>query len=363
MTHRDKPLVLHIDDDALSRLAVARSLQPAGFAVAEASDATSGLASAVHLEPDLVLLDLDLPDVSGQEVCKRLRADPRTRAIPVTHLSAEGVDVDWRADGVDACADACLVQPVDPAELVATLRALLRLRRTDEDARRLLRQAKAIPRVREDALRAAAWELSGPVSTLRIAADGLAESLPSTDSVARARVDTILGAARSIDRVLAALVDLARADARPLLLPRSPISVADALAVARKLAPRARLHGSASNHDVYLRCDPSQFHRILGPVLQKVASEQSHLQARISIVASPGCVLFSVTCDDSPAASEDRDKLFEPYWSRPRSRRRPDLEIALAKALVEAHGGQMWAAPTEGRSGLSVHFTLPTAQR
>ncbi len=363
MTQRDKPLVLHVDDDASSRRVVAQSLQPAGFAVAEAVDAGSGLASAVQLDPDLILLDVDLPDVSGIDVCKRLRANPRTRAIPVAHLLAACVDVDWRTEELDSCADACLVQPVEPAELVATVRALLRPRRTEEEARLLLRRAKAIPRVREDALRTTAWELSGPISALRIAAEGLLESLPPADSVARVRLATIIGAARKIDHVLAALVDLARADTRPLSLARSPMSTSDALAVARELAPHARLHCIASKPDAYLRCDPSRFRQILAPILRNVVGEQSRAQARVSIAETPGYVMFSVEGDDSPATQEDRDKLFEPYWGRPRSRQRPDLEIALAKALVEAQGGQMWAAATNSERGLAVHFTLPPAGR
>jgi CheY-like chemotaxis protein len=351
-----------VDDDALSRRVVARVLQPAGFAIREASDGASGLASAFEHDPDLVLLDVDLPDISGVEVCRRLRSDPRTRSTPVAHLSAACIDVDWRVEGLEAGADAYLVLPVEPVELVATVRALLRLRRAEEDARRLVRQAKAIPRVREDALGAAAWELSGPVSALRIAAEGLLESLAPADSVARARIAAVVDGARNVDRALAALVELARADAGSLSLSRSSMSTGDAVAAARELAPGARVDLVGCEADSKLRCDPSRFRQMLAPVLGLVAGEGPRGRAGMSVAAEPGYLRFSVSCDGSPVTAEEREALFEPYWSRPRSRRRPDLEIALAKALVEAHGGQMWAAPSKGDAGLSVHFTLPVAE-
>lgn len=82
-----------------------------------------------------ILLDVNLPDINGIEVCQRLRADPRTASIPVVHISATYVRSKDRADGLDGGADGYLVQPVDPQELVATVRAFLRMKEAEEALR------------------------------------------------------------------------------------------------------------------------------------------------------------------------------------------------------------------------------------
>ena len=90
-------------------------------------------------DPDLILLDVHLPDINGFEVCRRLKEDERTRHIPVLQRSQSHVDDAARVHGLESGADAYLTEPVDPSVLVATARALLRVRRA-ENRLRLLNQ-------------------------------------------------------------------------------------------------------------------------------------------------------------------------------------------------------------------------------
>ena len=127
--------ILHVDDDEANRYAISRSLRKAGFEVAEAATGEEALEKAAHFEPDLVILDVRLPDISGFEVCQRIKADPATAATPVLHLSASFVSSEAKAQGLEAGADAYLIRPVEPVELVATVNALLRARRTEDALR------------------------------------------------------------------------------------------------------------------------------------------------------------------------------------------------------------------------------------
>lgn len=115
--------VLHIDDNEAGRYAVARSLRRAGFRVLEAGTGTEGLHLAEE-QPDLVLLDIHLPDMDGFEVCRRLKANPTTSAIPVLHLT-NTAPPGLQADGNAAGAEGFLVQPLEPEELTATINALI----------------------------------------------------------------------------------------------------------------------------------------------------------------------------------------------------------------------------------------------
>ena len=120
--------ILVVDDNTPSRYAVSRTLRKEGFEVIEAATGADALEIADQEQPDLVLLDVNLPDLHGFDVARRLKSAERTRLTPILHLSASAIKSEDRIDGLAAGADAYLVEPVDPGELVANIRALLRLR-------------------------------------------------------------------------------------------------------------------------------------------------------------------------------------------------------------------------------------------
>lgn len=126
--------ILHIDDNEANRYVVTRILQNAGFVVVEAATGAAGLKAVAEHQPALVILDVKLPDISGFEVCRQIKANPETAFIPVLHLSASFVQSQDKAEGLDSGADAYLAQPVEPIELLATMRSLLRIRRAEEAA-------------------------------------------------------------------------------------------------------------------------------------------------------------------------------------------------------------------------------------
>jgi PAS domain S-box-containing protein len=134
MPYRSPPAILLVDDNADVRGSAAEVLRRAGFDVWEAAGGAEAL-RRVRDRPNLVLLDVCLPDLSGFEVCRAIRADPDTASIPILHLSGAARTSEDRTQGLDGGADGYLVKPVDAAELVAHVRALLRLRRAEEALR------------------------------------------------------------------------------------------------------------------------------------------------------------------------------------------------------------------------------------
>jgi two-component system sensor histidine kinase UhpB len=131
---RSPAAILFVDDNAASRRLTAEVLRQAGFEVWEAPTGSEAL-RLVRQHPDLVLLDVCLPDVSGFEVCRHIRADPATASIPVLHLSGVARSSEERTQGLEGGADGYLIKPVEPAELIAHVRALLRLHRAEESLR------------------------------------------------------------------------------------------------------------------------------------------------------------------------------------------------------------------------------------
>jgi two-component system phosphate regulon response regulator PhoB len=123
--------ILVIDDQKDFASIVRRSLEGAGFDVIVAMDGTTGLRFAREHRPDLVVLDLTMPDIYGLEVCRRLRGEPRHARLPIIVLSARASAAE-RVLGLEAGADDYVVKPFLPQELIARVKAVLR--RVDDQA-------------------------------------------------------------------------------------------------------------------------------------------------------------------------------------------------------------------------------------
>ena len=121
---RSMTTILCIDDSDADRLALVRMLRATGFHVREAATGSEGLLLAAE-KPDLILLDFNLPDADGVEICRTLKAEPATAGIPVLLISGERMRSEDRVLGLDGGADGCLTKPVAADELLAHLRALL----------------------------------------------------------------------------------------------------------------------------------------------------------------------------------------------------------------------------------------------
>ncbi|WP_372885485.1 phosphate regulon transcriptional regulator PhoB [Shimia sp.] len=124
MSHR-QPTVLVVEDEAAQREVLRYNLEAEGFEVAIATDGDEALLMLPEVEPDVVVLDWMLPGISGIEICRRMKSNPRTRAIPVLMLSARSEEVD-RVRGLETGADDYVIKPYSVLELMARVRTQLR---------------------------------------------------------------------------------------------------------------------------------------------------------------------------------------------------------------------------------------------
>ena len=129
--NKSQRTILYADDTDAQRYAVSHVLRRAGFSVLEARTGRQALEMCAQ-HPDLIVLDVNLPDISGLEVCKRIKADEATARTPVLQVSATLISTEARVAGLEGGADAYLTQPIEPQELIAIVRALLRVRTSEE---------------------------------------------------------------------------------------------------------------------------------------------------------------------------------------------------------------------------------------
>ena len=130
-----KNRLLVVDDNGATRYAIRRVLERHGYSVLEAGTGNEGLGLIFNETIDALILDVNLPDMSGFDIVRQLRTDDRTRLLPVIHVSAASIQTGDIITGLDAGADAYLIHPVDPDVLLATLRTLLRVRDTEHALR------------------------------------------------------------------------------------------------------------------------------------------------------------------------------------------------------------------------------------
>jgi two-component system phosphate regulon response regulator PhoB len=130
------PLILVVEDEPALATLLRYNLEKEGFSVAEAHDGEEALLQLSERTPDAVLLDWMLPQVSGLEICRRIRRTPQWRTLPVIMLTAKGEEAD-RVRGLEGGADDYVVKPFGVTELVARLRAVLRRARPTAGAETL----------------------------------------------------------------------------------------------------------------------------------------------------------------------------------------------------------------------------------
>lgn len=163
--------ILIVDDDPHIREVLRFAVTQAGYACCEAANGRLALEAVMRERPDLMVLDLGMPELDGSEVCRRLRADPEHRRLPIVFLSARDDEID-RVLGLELGGDDYLGKPFSPRELIARIRAVLRRLSEPEPERAALQRG----RLRLDAARyEASWD--GQMLTLTVTEFGIVQAL------------------------------------------------------------------------------------------------------------------------------------------------------------------------------------------
>ena len=314
--------VLVVDDTEGNRYTVSRLLRDAGMRVTEAETAAEALLHLATAVPDLVVLDINLPDASGHDVCRAIKGDPRTAAVPVMHVSASYVTNADRAYGLEHGADAYLTHPLDPAVFVATARALLRaevervrLYTAEHEARRAAEGAAARATLLQDLTAAlartmSAAEVSQVVLTRAFAALG---ALGGLLVVTRGDGETLelLGAAdvpEAATREWRSLTPSAAMPAAEAVRTGAAVSLASRAAIAARYPAWERALRDAlpdaphALHAVPMIVDRGPGQRVLGAILLLFAREEAVDAETASLVGAVA---------DQGATALERARLYE----------------------------------------------------
>jgi two-component system sensor histidine kinase/response regulator len=369
------PDVLVVDDDPRNRKLLEEYLVGAGYKVRVAQDGRSALAEAAERAPDLVLLDVMMPDLSGLEVCRKLKSDPRTRLSQVVLVTAlDGTP--HRVEGLDTGADDYVSKPVRREEFMAKVRSLLRARRLlaeVEEARATLAirnaQLEELEALKETLSQTLVHDLKNPLAAVLGNLERIERRVeePVLNLVRRSKA-----AAWRMHQMILNLLDVAALEEGKILL--HPESV-DAAGLARKAclemeaaaAPRGvtlSVDAGADRNEV--RGDPTILRRVFDNLLGN-ALEHSPQGGKIlvNVVSCDEGVEITVA-DQGPGVPEAfRERIFEKYQRLESRKTVPGanrgLGLTFCRLAVEAHGGTIWVDDAPG-GGARFRALLPAAE-
>jgi signal transduction histidine kinase len=371
-----KPSILVVDDTPANLSLLAGVLKDRGYRVRPVTSGALALKAALSEPPDLVLLDINMPEMNGFEVCRRFKADARLRDLPIIFLSALTETLDkvtaFQCGGVDY-----VTKPFQVEEVEARVGAHLALRhlRLELEGRNAelaasyarLREAE---RQREALTQMIVHDLKNPLA----AALGNTEYLLDDAGLAgdgREAAEGIRLACERMYRMVLDVLDVARSDGGGLAVRAAPVALDELLAaVVRELqavaaaagrrlsaATPAGLGEVLADRDLLLRL----FENLIDNSL-KYAPRSSDV--RINAYASPDGHLIVRVCDEGPGIPPDlRERIFEPYARldehlKSHARTSRGLGLAFCRLAAEAHGGRIWVEDVQPR-GTAFCVALP----
>ncbi|MDC0667133.1 response regulator [Nannocystis radixulma] len=367
-----KPMVLNVNDHVANRYMVSKMLKNAGMQVSEASTGREAmdLAADPASKPDLIVLDVRLPDISGFEVCRRLKADPRTKDIKILHTSATFVTSDNRVEGVEAGADGYLTQPFEPQDLIASVRALLRLH--EAEANLVARNGLLVEadRRKDEFLAMLAHELRNPLAALHMGLPVL-ERFPPHDELEQQTRDIMRRQLTLLARLVDDLLDVSRVTRGRIELHREPMElgklVARVASVMRQRVAEPRqqqLRVELPPGPVPVFADSGRIEQVLTNLLDN-ASKYSDPGTAIDVrlTAQGGHAELVVRDHGIGIDARTLPTIFDLFAQATRSLDRSHgglgIGLTLAKGLVDLHGGTIAATSAGLGLGTELRIRLP----
>lgn len=375
--------ILLVDDDARVVEAFSLFLANEGYQILSAHDGRTALQIIAEQQPDIVVLDVMLPDLDGIAVCREIKESPATRFLPVILVTGVA-ERDRRLNGLRAGADDFLDKPIDPLELTVRVRALVRtkqlydqleanrreLEQRVEERTQELREAnkrlQALSEVKGNVLALVSHELRTPLHKAKQAFEVISQ--PGIDDGTKALMFTNAGLAFD---VLEFRLDEVESFSDPTDLKITPASVAVMLRGAvERIRPLRRndvdrLHFEVPRGLPPVMVDPLRMMRVLAHLIDNALKFSDEGPVEVTVVLHDEDVLLEITDQGDGVDPAEMELLFSPLRQHePTSTRRHGgmgMGLALVKAVLDAHGIAL-KFDSKPRKGTRVSFALPRAR-
>lgn len=365
--------ILLVDDDRKNIALMKAKLEKLGSTFATALNGREALEKVLSFGPDLILLDVMLPELDGFEVCRRLKADPETQHIPVIMVTSYD-DREARLKGLDVGAEDFLARPVAGDELLARVRNFLKIKEYQNEITAKNSELDRLNTLKRELVDMIVHDLKGPLTCIQ-------GYIQLADVAGRqekeARREYLARADQSCDALLAmvnALLDISRMEEGKMPLTKTTIAVADLFHRVRNM-----FIASAENEGKQLVIEAlptltiAADAELLERVLQNlVANALRHVEdgrgeVRLAVQKGEEEHRFSVADNGRGIPVDFQQKIFEKYeqggknpsgMAPGRRGMNKGLGLTFCKLAVEAHGGEIWVESATGKGSI-FHFSLP----
>jgi len=359
--------ILIVDDNDGSRFARARLLRAAGHTVIEAGRLRDADVLIREMLPELVVLDVNLPDGNGLSYCRVIKQDPDLGAVMVLQMSASSVTEEDQIRGLDAGADSYLIEPVSSGVFVATVAALMRLSRAERSLKDLLAreqearaEAESANRLKDDFLATLSHELRTPLNAI-VGWTTLMRTIEMDDEARRRALEIIERNAKSQAALIEDLLDVSRITQGQLKLTWHSVNLSAIVAAAiDAIRPSADAKGLALTTE--MTADPRM--SVQGDPVRLQQVVWNILSNAVKFTPPGGRIELALTMDDSHVQLRVSDTgrgirpdflplIFDRFRRAEGSSTHVEgglgLGLAIARQLVEMHGGTV-TAESEGES-------------
>jgi signal transduction histidine kinase len=360
------PRILVVDDTEGNRYAASRTLRHAGMEVLEAETGQQAL-SLANQEIDLVVLDVNLPDMSGYDVLHALKAAPATARIPVLNLSASYIGNADRVYGLETGADGYMTHPVDPDVFVATVRALLRTADVERQLVSAKEEAEQANSTKAEFLATMSHELRTPLNAIAGYVDLLLlEVHGSINAQQRTDLERIRRSQQHLLSLINDVLSFARVERGDIAVQMEPVLVHDIIRRSGELiTPQADAKGvrytEACETALAADADADKTQQILVNLLVnaiKFTPAGGHVT--VSGKRENQHVLISVADTGVGIAKERLSDIFEPFVQidrhlTPAGNQGVGLGLSISRELARAMGGDLSVTSVKGEGTV---FTL-----
>lgn len=355
-------VIINVDDSEPSRYVRTRILVHAGFTVYDAATGTEALRLIAEQKPDVVLLDVHLPDVNGIELCRHIKSDPENASVIVLQISASAVTAPHAVSALESGADGYLTEPVDPDVLVATIRSLLRLRKAERELHaaneRLQVLNRELRRSNEDLQQfafAASHDLQEPLRTITNFAVLLERKVREKLTADELQYLTFISdSARRMQSLISDLLSYSQAGSETLSRQIVDLNVVLSWAL-ENLRDRIESSGAVIT-SCTLPCvtgdEPQLGHVFQNLIGNAIKYSRPGVRPEIDIAASHGSDQWVISIRDNGIGIDNKHfhQIFAPF-KRLHGRDIPGtgMGLAMCRRIIEAHGGRIWVESAVGQ--------------
>ena len=344
--------VLIVDDTIDNLRLLSELLGQQGYEVRAVTSGRQALLAVEHDPPDLILLDITMPEMDGFEVCRRLRESERSRDVPVVFLTAVTDTADkvraFETGGVDY-----VTKPFQFEEVLARVRTHVALRRTQAELTDSYRRLRALEQLRDDLVHMVVHDMRSPLTALRISLTLLKRHhAPGGDESVR-DLDAAIESVGVLNRMANELLDVSRLEEGRMPIDRRPWNLTDIAQDVRAAIGVMDLDRAIeinSAHTVQLICDGGLVKRVLENLVgNAIRHTPPGSPMWISIANRHGHVRVAVEDEGPGVPPEARTRIFEKFGTvearHEKTYHSTGLGLAFCKLAVEAHGGTIGVEP------------------